>query len=142
MDAVKNLGMVGQADSSLWWDLGEKFRALQETHGMLRADWDYIVGSGRGEYKLVGTAGRTIEFETLAKRAASALPEAQGSSHLLIVWLEVLKSKSGRFEYGRSGTEPNADGSGEVEHLTGAIFRVCEASADYCSKLEGEALEA
>jgi DNA-binding transcriptional ArsR family regulator len=130
-------------DSSFWRDIAKQFRVLAHAPGMLRAEWDYIVGSGgRGEWSLTGAdGGLVIEFEVLARRAGAALSDV-GSSALLIVWLEVLKNKSGKFQYGRSGTEPDADGTGEVEHLSGAILRVCEASAHYCSQLEGNALEA
>jgi hypothetical protein len=130
------------ADSSFWRGLAEKFRAV-DTHGMLRAEWDYIVGSGgHGEWKLAG-AGRsaTIQFETLAKRGAAALSDA-GTSNLLIVWLEVLRLTSGNFKSDRYGIEQNADGSEGAHHQTGTIWRVCEASADYCNGLESNALEA
>ena len=37
-------------DSGFWRDLAKQFRALQHALGMLRAEWDYIVGSGgRGQ---------------------------------------------------------------------------------------------
>jgi hypothetical protein len=130
-------------DSDFWRDLAKQFRALQHALGRLRAEWDYIVGSGgRGQWRLTGTdGGSVVEFEVLARRAAAGLSDA-GSSDLVMVWLEVLKNRSGKFEYGRSSTEPAADGTAEVEHLAGVILRVCEASADYCSRVEGEALEA
>jgi hypothetical protein len=132
------------ADSGFWRGLAEKFRALQETHETLRADWDYVVGSsGPGKWTLTG-AGRTatIQFETLAKRGASALPHA-GSSDLLIDWLEALRRASANFKLERDGCfEQNTDGSEVAYHQTGTIWRICEASADYCSELESHALEA
>jgi hypothetical protein len=39
------------------------------------------------------------------------------------------------------GFEPNDDGS-ETHHDRGIIEHVCEASANYCSEMEGKAVEA
>jgi hypothetical protein len=131
------------ADSSFWRDLAEKFRALLETCWMLRADWNYIVGSGgAGTWRLAG-AGRAakIQFETLARRAASALP-GTGHSDLRIVWLEALMRGSSYFQSEIAGIETNDDGSEGAQHMKGTIERVCEASANYCSEMEGKALEA
>jgi hypothetical protein len=120
--------------------LAEKFHALQATHGMLRADWDHIVGSGQsGEWRLTGAAS-TIEFEILAKHAASALPDA-GSSDV-IAWLEVLRLKSGRFKLENGGIEQNADGTDGAEHLRGTIPHLCAVSAEYCHQLESKAMDA
>jgi hypothetical protein len=130
------------ADSSFWRNLGEKHRELQAIHGALRADWDYIVGrGGPGEWRLRGASGSAkAQFEILAKRGASALPGI-GSSDWLIAWLDALKRMSLNFKSEPGGSEVNADGS-ELVHLTGHIARLFEASADYCSALEGKALEA
>jgi ribosome-binding protein aMBF1 (putative translation factor) len=146
MTTVRSFGVPearrAMADFSFWRDLAEKFGALQDTHGMFSAEWDYIVGSGgRGEWKLAG-AGRIarIQFETLAKRAASALSE-EGDADLLTAWLEICRLASGR-KFERYGIEVNADGSDGAHHQTGIIRRICEASANYCSELDGKALEA
>ena len=132
------------ADSSFWRDLAEKFLALQGTHGVLHADRDYKIGSGEPAIWTVKGAGSPTartQFETLAKRGASALPYA-GSSDLFFVWLEALMRNSTNFTSDDGDSfEPNDDGS-RLYHLRGTISRVCETSANYCSVLEGQALEA
>jgi hypothetical protein len=130
------------ADSRFWHDLAEEFRALLETCWMLCADWDYTVGSGvTGTWTLAGAgATATIQFETLARRAGSALLDP-GHDNLLIAWLEVLRRGSPNFKRMHGGFEPNDDGS-ETHHDRGIIEHVCEASANYCSEMEGKAVEA
>jgi hypothetical protein len=132
------------ADSGFWRDLAERFRALEDPYGMLRADWACVVGSGEpGQWRLPGGAGRTVttQFESLAKRGASALSDA-ASPDLLIAWLEALRCTSRNFGFGPYYIEQNADGSEGPHRQTGTISRLCEASANYCSEPEGAALEA
>jgi hypothetical protein len=129
--------------SSYWADLLDKFRGPQETERMLRADWDYIAGSGgQGRWRLAGAVSRTaaVQFEMLARRGASALRDA-GGCDLLIIWLEALKRASGNFELIRDIIELNADGSEGAYHQTGTISRLFEASAEYCRERESEALQ-
>lgn len=129
------------ADSTFWRELAEKFRGLLDTLGMLRADWYYQVGSGRGEWKLRGVGdASTIPFKILARRAASMLPSPDNSD-LLGFWLDRLRVKSSKFEWGTAGFEQNADGTEGAHHLTGMILRLCQASADHCSELESNLLE-
>ena len=99
------------------------------------------MGSGLpGEWRLAGCPEITTQFETLAKRTA-VLRGLIGAS-LLNALLEELRSKSFHFSYGDERVEPNPDGSDGPRHLGGTISRLCEASAKYCSELEGKAVEA
>lgn len=127
------------ADSAFWRDLGEKFRAAP---GMLRADRDYIVGSGEPKWTVKGAESptATIQFEALARRGASALPHTD--SDLRVVWLEAVSHRSTNFKWERETIETTTDGSEGARHLTGTMSRVGEASADFCSELESKALEA
>lgn len=127
--------------SDRWRDIFEQFQSLAANYPGLRADWDYIVGSGKsGEWRLAGGQEIAIQFETLAKRASALL--GLSSASLLQGWLEELMRKSFNFSYGSERVESNDDGSEGARHLSGTISRLCEASAKYCSELEGRAVEA
>jgi ribosome-binding protein aMBF1 (putative translation factor) len=139
-------------DSGFWRDLAEKFSELALSLAALRAEYYYTQDSefsaacrqpctALAEWKLRGTPGRALTFETLARRGASVLPHAIGSE-LLHVWLEAVKSVSGTFRLELCGIEQEADGSDGARHYTGTIVRVCEASADYCREMENKAREA
>lgn len=130
------------SDSEFWHDLATQFRSLDPL-GTLRADWDYVIGSGVSNWRLAGGASYSVQsqFEALARRAGSAIARPQ-SSDLLGEWLDLLRAKARNYQNEREGFEKNADGSIAAHHLMGYIHRVCEASADYCSVLEGEAIEA
>ena len=128
------------ADPDFWRDLAKDFRALDPS-GMLRADWDYIVGSGNlDQWRLTG-ANRsiTVQFEALARRAGRALSPAETRDPLLI-WLSVLRNTLS-FNFGAEATEKNADGSDGAHHVFGTIQRLCTASADLCTEMESEALK-
>src|SRR5580704_19188649 len=135
---------VGMAASGFWRDLTVKHVALQPTRKMLRADRDYIVGSGEpAKWTLIGAGSlsATLQFEVLAKRGASVLPHARGSD-LLCMWLEAVSRESVNFKWDdREGIEADAGNEG-LHHLTGTIWRLCEASANYCREMEGKTLEA
>src|SRR5580658_1422661 len=135
---------VGIATSGFWRDLTEKYCILQAAHSMLRADRDYIVGSGEpAKWTVVGagSSSATLQFEILAKRGAVVLPHARGSD-LLCVWLEAVSRESVNFKWDdREGIEVDAGNEG-LHHLTGTIWRLCEASANYCREMEGKTLEA
>ena len=134
------------APGNLFWaDLAQEFRALHNRYPDLRADWHYRVNSGGpGEWRVSGAESQTAvaQFEALARRAAAALPNPHGLE-LHINWLDQMRRTSDRFRFGRDDRfEQNPDGSGRVELLEGTIVRVCEAAADFCLALEGDALEA
>jgi DNA-binding transcriptional regulator YiaG len=131
------------ANSKFWRNLAKAFRALQVNSRMC-AEWHYIVGKGPKEWTLAEASPMArIRFEAVARRGAAALSGA-GGSDWLVVWLEALRLASGTsgFIAERSGTEQNTDGTGVAHHRSGIIWRVCEASANYCDELEGRAREA
>lgn len=128
------------ADSQYWRDMEARFRALPDPFVFLRADWHYIVGSGGpGEWRLCGgaTASVHMRFEALAKQAGFHAKNPV-SCDPLVCWLDLLRLESPNFDlhpYGAMALD--ADGQ-VVAHLSsGSIFRLCEASADLCAKLEG-----
>jgi hypothetical protein len=127
------------ANSKFWQTLAKAFRALL-VNSRMRAEWHYIVGEGPKEWTLADASPMTrIRFEALARRGAAALSGADVSD-----WLEALRLARGtaRFITERSGTEQNTDGTGVAHHRSGIIWRVCEASANYCDELQGRAREA
>jgi hypothetical protein len=128
-------------DPGFWNDLAEEFGALLTTAAALEAQYTYILGSGRGEWKLSG-ASRTIrrQFEILAIRGASALPNAGDSS--LHAWLEALRLAQGYFTFKLTGIEQNAEGIEMSHHYADTIPRVCEPSIDLCRQLESRTREA
>ena len=92
-------------NSEFWRDLGSRFQELGDPLGMLRADWECIVGSGGlRDWRLCGVDSQSIRvrFEALARQAGSTLGH-DGTRDPIIVWLDVLKDKSGRFHYGPHG---------------------------------------
>jgi hypothetical protein len=142
MIPLKIPGMAGKANSSFWQDLGGRFCAIQGTHGM-RGDKDYIVGSGEpAKWTLKGSTSLRAgtQLKALANRGASGLPHAPGSD-LLCVWLEAVSCESANFKWDdREGIEAD-DGSEGAHHLTGTLWNICQASADYCAEMESKALE-
>ena len=83
-----------------------------------------------------------IRFETLARRAATRLPNKR-SPDLLIAWLEALREDGRDFRLCDSFPyELNDDGSKGATYIIGNIDRLCEASANFCRKLESAALQA
>jgi hypothetical protein len=128
--------MTTMPTPEFWHDLAFQFRALLVLP-TIRADWVFNVGSLNltGEWELVGmNRSEQLQFEALARRAASGLKNAVATD-ALVAWLEALKADGRRFQEGSS----IFDGNGVLQRLTGSIYDVCEASADFCSKLESEA---
>jgi hypothetical protein len=129
--------------SRFWRNLAKMFRALQ-VNSRMRAEWHYIVGSGPREWTLTDASGiARIRFEALARSGAAALSDT-GGSDLLVVWLEALRlaRENSGFIMERFGYEQNAEGTERADHQNGIIFRVCEASVNYCSELGSRAGEA
>ncbi len=121
------------ADSDFWRDLAAQFQVLSSPYADVRAQWQHIVGSGvSGDWRLGGDAPLRIQFEALARRAASELPTKQ-SSDLLVAWLEALREHGRDFRFWDSFPEG---------YIIGNIDRLCEASANFCRELESAALQA
>jgi hypothetical protein len=129
----------GDADGDFWRDLGDSFRALDPV-GILWFDWNCPAGDkSQGDWRLAGTTEIRLknQFIDLATLAGSAIAETKDSDPLK-VWLEALREHSPNFESGPHDyhLEGNPDGAGEQKILGGVLNRVCEASADYCKRLE------
>ena len=62
------------ADPSFWRDLGNRFQALHDPLGMLRADWHSVSGSGERDWRLCGASDQSTRarFEALAREAGAA----------------------------------------------------------------------
>jgi hypothetical protein len=128
--------------SAFWRDMEARFRALAESLGKLRADWDYIVGSGdAGTWRLGGAPpSGIVRFEALARKAGTALASPTISTPL-VAWLDLLRRESPNLGFGPYGIETQENGEEGPHHQTGTVWRVCEASADQCCRLESEAFE-
>jgi hypothetical protein len=133
------------ADSKSWRQFAAEFVALlHNSHGDLRATWQYTVGSGIvGNWRFGGgTRTLQIQVEALARRAAIGLPNKR-SPDLLIAWLEAIREDGHGFYMSDSfPTEINDDGSRGATYCLGSITGVCEASANFCRVLESLALQA
>jgi hypothetical protein len=130
-------------DSEFWRDPSSHFRSL--IHGVfdpVSASWQYRAKSGvAGDWRLQGDASPRLQFEALARRGASKLTNDEGSD-LLIAWLEALRKDGTDFHFGPTSTELTDDGSPGTTWIFGDIHGLCEASANYCKKLESAALQA
>jgi hypothetical protein len=121
-----------------------RFRALTNPADDLRADWDYIVGSGKlGGWRLAGGLSKSARtrFEALARMAGAAI-ENPAISDPVVSWLDLLRQESSSFRLEFEFTETLEDGTNGPHHLTGTVWHVCEASADHCSVLESRAFAA
>jgi hypothetical protein len=127
------------ANSDFWKSIAAEFRAL-DPNGGLRADWDYVVNSGRPyQWRFAGSQpSLDMRFEALARRAASEMPNP-GYSDLLLSWLEALRKNS--TQLGSDYYAETRRDQPDVEHVVGSVHRICEASADLCHKFESQALQ-
>jgi hypothetical protein len=125
------------ANSDFWRDLAVQFLGIPGSAGALSASWLYRVGSQEvGDWTVNGTRAVVAQFDALARRAAAKLSHL-GDPDLLTAWLEALRtSGDGCFKHDGEGRE--ADGT---QIVLGSIYRLCEASANYCKKLESAALQ-
>lgn len=129
------------ADSAFWRNLAAEFRALPNA-GILRADWDYQMHSDPSvsTWSFAGPESSCIQFQALARRGASEL-QINKITDLLIKWLEILKSFNAQLGHLSYYVAVNDDGTEGPHHLTGSISPVCLISADYCNRLESEAIQ-
>jgi hypothetical protein len=130
------------ADSDFWRDLAEKFRALPDPDGLLRATWMSERGgpyqwSIESAHVVGGSRSARVRFEVLAARPGVKLENPNGRSSL-DAWLDAL-SKETPNDISGSGTETV---EGMHAHIWGSIYHICEASAVFCNILEYRALEA
>ncbi len=126
-----------------WREMESRFRALPDPTRSLRADWHYVVGSGKpGDWRLTGGVGKSVRvrFEALARQAGAAIDDPDCFDSL-VSWLELLKGVGTNFDFGPYGIELHEDGTEGSHLLIGTLSHVCESSADYCCLLESEAFE-
>jgi hypothetical protein len=131
------------AESEFWRDIEARFRAIQSRkvpiHGVpwhddsLYAVWLASGWSDTGDQWRLDGANHTVKvnFRWLAERAAVELGHPGGRSGV-VFWLDLLKRDSPNYKCAGSGSSDNGISRGEH----GKIDRVCEASADYCLRLE------
>ena len=125
------------ADSDFWRDLVAKFRALPNDYGMFCVEWCRVEDEPT-IWTARGTTTTLAQFAALAVRAGAALDSE--SSDFRATWLDALRKESPDSRTPISGTEKRPDGT-QARCVSGRIANVCEASANYCSDLEGRALE-
>lgn len=121
-----------------WRDIEARFRALQSrSHDSLYAVWLSTGWSETGDQWRLRGADRTVRvnFEWSAERAAVELGHHGGRS-AVVFWLDLLKHESPNYKVTGSGSSDN----GVTRNEHGKIKRVCEASADYCLRLETQGI--
>jgi hypothetical protein len=131
------------AESAFWRDIEARFRAIQSkkvrVHGVpwhddsLYAVWLASGWSDTGDQWRLDGADHNVKvnFELLAERASVELGHPSGRS-AVVFWLDLLKRDSPNYNRTGSGTSDN----GITRDEYGKIDRVCEASAEYCLRLE------
>jgi|HubBroStandDraft_6_1064221.scaffolds.fasta_scaffold04816_8 DNA-binding transcriptional regulator YiaG len=132
------------ADSSYWRKLADEFRALPLECKGLRAD-RYPITDETDEidyWELDGTSTATALFDALARRAAIEIPD-HPSTDLLTTWLEALVKRGGVIlPQAVISKGKNPDGTPRPTRTIGSLYHVSEESANFCKKLESEALQA
>jgi hypothetical protein len=127
-------------DSDFWRELAAQFLNLYSGCDPLWAHWQHQLGSPVADdtWTRYGTALLLSQFEPLARRGATRIAH-EGISDLLHAWLDALRRESINFEVlvAQPIKEP-----GGPSWMMGRIVRLCEASANYCKKLESQAVQA
>jgi hypothetical protein len=129
------------ASSDFWQDLAEQFRSINNAWS-IRADWDNTAGEmGFGYWVLTGETAGILNFKALAARGAREIIDTKVPD-LFSAWLDKLKLEGFGFKSTRFEITQNPDGSELEQCVTGCIPYVCEESANYCKKLEADAVQA
>jgi len=139
---VQRIAKGAMTASVFWRDLESRFRALKppQSDG-LSAEWISTTWNDSGEqWYLRGSNDKRLHacFNWTAERAALELGHT-GAQSAVFFWLDLLKRDSPNFLIDSHGVTNLPDG-GVRHNKGGTIHRVCEASADYCFKLENEAV--
>lgn len=125
-------------DRQIWRDLEARFRSLQSPDGdALRANWISTSWNDDGDHwYLSGTQNVRVHefFKWIAERAAVELGH-DGGQEAVAFWLDRLKRDSQSFHSDAEISSRELDGRITTAQA-GTIYRVWEASADYCLKLE------
>ena len=129
------------ASSDFWRDLAEQFRSIDNAWS-IRADWHNIAGELEfGHWHLTGETAGIFNFKAIAARGATEIVDTRVSD-LLSAWLDKLRLEDFGFKSMRFDITQNPDGSELEECVGGSIAYVCESSANYCKKLEADAVQA
>ena len=126
-------------DSESWREIEARFRELQTSGSSLCAHWTSTAWNDAGEqWYLSGSRDKRLHthFNWTAESAALRLGHSGGPSAVFF-WLDLLRRDSPNFRQDVKGATHLPDGA-ETRSEGGTIHRVCEASADYCLKLENE----
>jgi hypothetical protein len=129
------------AFSDFWRDIAIQFRTIPEAF-TLSAAWANFDNVGPGKWGLQGSKAAKYSFEALATRAGKEIADASASD-LLTAWLD--KLREGHFEFSEMGFTITQDREGNETSRRchyGRIEFVCDASANFCKKLEADALRA
>jgi hypothetical protein len=131
-----------------WHALESRFRALQpkDSRRDLIADWISTSWNDGTQWFIHGASDEKVteNFEMLAERAALRLGH-KGGHDAVMYWLEILKGDTSAFRIIGSGTTHEKDSRGVLRKRnsdSGVIERLCEASADYCLRLENQEMAA
>ena len=134
------------ADANFWRDLANQFRAIQDPHGRLFAEWTFIQKIKEGPpgdaYWVVDGNDETrvrLEFEALARRGGRAIDTGGDDSRF--AWLESLRKERSNLDVVRPSFDQGSDGP-EVIYRRVRINGVANVSADFCKVLESRALDA
>ena len=132
----------GQLDTLSWRELEDRFRKLQPAQKGGCAHWnskqfgDPPVNWYFSDWH---DARAESNFKWTAEHAALKLAH-HGGPNAVFFWLDLLREHSPN--YRKRGVLATRE-DGLEEHIdTGTIYRVCEASADYCIKLDNDDLAA
>ena len=107
--------------------------------GTLRANWISTAWNEQGgKWYLSGSQDKRVRevFGWIAERAALRLGHVGGPTAVFF-WCDLLKRGSPNYRGDITGSSRYRNGP-ERRYEGGVIERVCEASADYCLKLENE----
>jgi hypothetical protein len=125
-----------------WRDLAERLTQLRNAdQDKIYANWSSSPWNDSGDHWfLSGIGDRSISQQLLwTVERAAILMGHHGSPAALFFWLDSLKQDSPRFIGG--GTIETVVKGAVVEHSeTGCIPALCLASAEYCYKLETQAI--
>jgi hypothetical protein len=121
---------------SRFGDLETRFRTLQPPHDEgLRANWISTAWNEAGDKWYLSESNKRVHalFRWAVEQAALRLGHKDAATALFF-WLDLLRRDSPNF---RAIKQSSRRRKGTTKHVEGGeVYRVCEASADYCLKLE------
>ena len=128
--------------TSAWPSLAVRFTELGEADRYrLSASWSSTPFNEQGEHWHIGGSPEALVYESFrwaAERAAVLLGQPAGES-TLFYWLDLLRENSPRYKGGGTSLSYVENRCVDMAE-TGVILALCLASAEYCYKLETEAI--